>query len=411
MADATQLIAELWKREAAIVIGRIARIVHDVSIAEELAQDALVTALEQWPVTGVPDRPGAWLMTTAKNRALNWLRRRKLASRETLEPESRDERAEIEERLDDDIADDVLRLIFTACHPALPAEARIALTLRLIGGLSTAEIARAFLISEPTAAQRIVRAKRALADAKVPYEVPRGELGARLASVLEVVYLIFNEGYAATAGEDLVKPPLVEEALRLAALLGRIAPEEPEVHGLLALVQLHASRSATRVDQDGDPVLLTNQDRTRWDHSLIDGGLAALARADALGDTPGPYQLQAAIAACHARAPSVAETDWAEIARLYDALAALIPSPVIALNRALAISRAESPSAGLRLLDKLRRDLAGYHLLPSARADLLEQLGRFADAAEEFETAAALTNNARQKRRLLDRAAACRARL
>ncbi len=424
MADATQqAIAELWKREAATVIGRVARIVRDVSVAEELAQDALVTALEQWPVTGVPDRPGAWLMTTANNRALNWLRRTKLATRagEALEHEharARDsERAELEERLDDDVGDDVLRLIFTACHPALGQEARVALTLRLVAGLSTVEIARAFLISEPTAAQRIVRAKRALTDAQVPFEVPHGEeLGVRLASVLEVIYLIFNEGYAATAGDDLMRPALVGEALRLGTLIARLAPDEPEVHGLSALMQLHASRSAARVDADGEPILLTNPDRARWDAEAISAGLAALARADALvadsARTPGPYHLQAASAACHARAASVADTDWARIAELYGALAALIPSPVIALNRALAISRAEGPAAGLRLLDKLRREpaLASYHLLPSARADLLEQLGRFGDAAAEFERAAELTSNARQRGRLLARAEACRTR-
>jgi RNA polymerase sigma factor (sigma-70 family) len=420
VADAIrQAIAELWKHEAAAVIGRVARIVRDVSLAEELAHDALVTALEQWPVTGPPDRPGAWLMTTAKNRALNWLRRSQLATRtgEALQHEHvharGTERDELDERLDDDMRDDVLRLIFTACHPALSAEARVALTLKIVAGLSTAEIARAFLISEPTAAQRIVREKRALADAQVPFEVPHGaELSARLGSALEVVYLIFNEGYAATAGDDLMRPALVGEALRLGTLLASLAPDEPEVHGLHALMHLHASRSAARLDDHGDPILLANQDRSRWDAEAIRAGLAALALADALTDTPGPYHLQAGIAACHARAASVADTDWVRIAAMYDALAAHIPSPVIALNRALAISRAEGPAAGLRLLDKLRRDpaLVQYHLLPSARADLLEQLGRLTEAAAEFERAAELASNTRQRARLLARAEQCRAR-
>jgi RNA polymerase sigma factor (sigma-70 family) len=413
--DISQVIAELWKREAATVIGRVARIVRDVSLAEELAHDALVTALEQWPTTGLPERPGAWLMTTAKNRAINWLRRMQVAARkgESLQHEAEriDERGRVEEALDDDVGDDVLRLIFTACHPVLTAEARVALTLRMIGGLTTGEIARAFLISEPTAAQRIVRAKRALGDAQVPFELPaRDELGARLRSVLEVVYLIFNEGYAATAGDDLMRPALVGEALRLGELLARLAPDEPEAHGLVALMYLHASRTHARVDAEGEPILLALQDRSRWDAGQIAAGVAALARADALTDAPGPYQLQAAIAACHARADSVDDTDWARIAALYGSLAELMPTPVIALNRAIAISRAEGPAAGLRLLDELRREpsLSQYHLLPSARADLLEQLGRHADAADEFTRAAELTDNARQKARLLARAERCR---
>ncbi|HEY6179456.1 MAG TPA: DUF6596 domain-containing protein, partial [Kofleriaceae bacterium] len=374
-------IASVWKDEGPRVVGYLVRILRDVSLAEELAHDALVAALEDWPRSGVPDRPGAWLMTTAKHRALNSLRRAKLASRtgeamerdaETLAPLQLDE---IEARMTETVGDDVLRLIFTACHPVLSTEARVALTLRLIGGLTTDEIARAFLTVEPTIAQRIVRAKRSLAEAGVPFEVPSGDqLAPRLASVLEVVYLIFNEGYTATTGDDLMRPALAAEAIRIGELLTTLAPDEPEVHGLLALMLLHASRIATRVDADGDPVLLVDQDRARWDAGLIARGLAALARADALTATPGPYQLQAAIAACHTRAPSVDATDWAAIAALYGALARRSPSPVIELNRAMAVSRAEGPKAGLALLDKLRREpsLARYHLLPAARADLLE---------------------------------------
>src|ERR1051325_1211350 len=382
-------IASVWKDEGPRVVGYLVRILRDVSLAEELAHDALVAALEDWPRSGVPDRPGAWLMTTAKHRALNSLRRAKLASRtgeamerdaETLAPLQLDE---IEARMTETVGDDVLRLIFTACHPVLSTEARVALTLRLIGGLTTDEIARAFLTVEPTIAQRIVRAKRSLAEAGVPFEVPSGgQLAPRLASVLEVVYLIFNEGYTATTGDDLMRPALAAEAIRIGELLTTLAPDEPEVHGLLALMLLHASRIATRVDADGDPVLLVDQDRARWDAGLIARGLAALARADALTATPGPYQLQAAIAACHTRAPSVDATDWAAIAALYGALARRSPSPVIELNRAMAVSRAEGPKAGLALLDKLRREpsLARYHLLPAARADLLERLGRRAEA-------------------------------
>jgi len=409
-------IASVWKDEGPRVVGYLVRILRDVSLAEELAHDALVAALEDWPRSGVPDRPGAWLMTTAKHRALNSLRRAKLASRtgeamerdaETLAPLQLDE---IEARMTETVGDDVLRLIFTACHPVLSTEARVALTLRLIGGLTTDEIARAFLTVEPTIAQRIVRAKRSLAEAGVPFEVPSGDqLAPRLASVLEVVYLIFNEGYTATTGDDLMRPALAAEAIRIGELLTTLAPDEPEVHGLLALMLLHASRIATRVDADGDPVLLVDQDRARWDAGLIARGLAALARADALTATPGPYQLQAAIAACHTRAPSVDATDWAAIAALYGALARRSPSPVIELNRAMAVSRAEGPKAGLALLDKLRREpsLARYHLLPAARADLLERLGRRAEACREFKRAADLATNARQRARLLARAAAC----
>jgi len=417
---ARNAIASLWKEEGPRVVGYLVRILRDVSLAEELAHDALVAALEDWPRSGIPDRPGAWLMTTAKHRALSSLRRAKLASR-TGEALGRDaeiqapfELDEIEARMTDGVGDDVLRLIFTACHPVLATEARVALTLRLIGGLTTQEIARAFLATEPAIAQRIVRAKRSLADAGVPFEVPSGDqLAPRLLSVLEVVYLIFNEGYTATGGDDLMRPALVAEAIRSGELLAALAPDEPEVHGLAALMLLHASRAATRVDADGEPVLLVDQDRARWDREQIARGLAALARAEALtraaADPPGHYQLQAAIAACHTRATSVDTTDWAAIAALYGELARRTPSPVVELNRAVAVSRARGAAAGLALLDKLRREpsLARYHLLPAARADLLERLGRRAEAGREFRRAAELTDNARQRARLLARAAAC----
>jgi RNA polymerase sigma factor (sigma-70 family) len=409
-------IASVWKEECPRVIGTLVRILRDVSLAEELAHDALVAALEDWPRSGVPERPGAWLMTTAKHRALNSLRRAKLASR-TGEALGRDaetqapfELDEIEARMTESVGDDVLRLIFTACHPVLSTQARVALTLRLIGGLTTEEIARAFLTVEPTIAQRIVRAKRSIAEAGVPFEIPSGEqLAPRLASVLEVVYLIFNEGYTATSGDDLMRPALAAEAIRIGELLATLAPDEPEVHGLSALMLLHGSRTATRVDADGEPVLLVDQDRARWDGELIARGLAALARAEALTAAPGRYQLQAAIAACHTRVASVDATDWAAIAALYGDLARLTPSPVIELNRAMAVSRAQGAQAGLALLDKLRREprLARYHLLPSARADLLERLGRRAEACREFKRAAELASNARQRARLLARAAAC----
>src|SRR5215470_10611639 len=408
-------IGSVWKEEGPRVIGTLVRILRDVALAEELAHDALVAALEDWPRSGVPDRPGAWLMTTAKHRALNSLRRAKLASR-TGEALGRDAEArppfddDIEARMTESVGDDVLRLIFTACHPVLSTDARVALTLRLIGGLTTEEIARAFLTVEPTIAQRIVRAKRSLAEAGVPFEVPSGaELAPRLASVLEVVYLIFNEGYTAATGDDLMRPALTAEAIRIGELLAALAPDEPEVHGLSALMLLHASRTATRVDADGEPVLLVDQDRARWDRALIARGLAALARAEALTAAPGRYQLQAAIAACHTRAASVDTTDWAAIAALYGELARLTPSPVIELNRAMAVSRAQGAKAGLALLDKLRREpsLARYHLLPAARADLLERLGRRAEACREFKRAAELASNARQRARLLARAAAC----
>jgi RNA polymerase sigma factor (sigma-70 family) len=414
---ARHAIASVWKQEGPREIGTRVRILRDVALAEELAHDALVAALEDWPRSGVPERPGAWLMTTAKHRALNSLRRAKLASRtgEALGRDAEDqapfELDEIEARMTESIGDDVLRLIFTACHPVLSTEARVALTLRLIGGLTTDEIARSFLTVEPTIAQRIVRAKRSLAESGVPFEVPSGEqLAPRLASVLEVVYLIFNEGYTATTGDDLMRPALAAEAIRIGELLAQLAPDEPEVHGLSALMLLHASRTATRIDADGEPVLLVDQDRARWDRALIARGLAALARAEVLTRAPGRYQLQAAIAACHTRAASVDTTDWAAIAALYGELVRLTPSPVIELNRAMAVSRAQGPRAGLALLDQLRREpsLARYHLLPAARADLLERLGRRAEAGREFERAAELAGNARQRARLLARAAACK---
>jgi RNA polymerase sigma-70 factor (ECF subfamily) len=420
MTDAATDLAirRVWKTESARVVASLVRILRDVGIAEDLAQDALVAALEDWPTSGVPERPGAWLMTTAKNRALNWVRRATVAERThaVLEHElpshlSREElESELEARMDEDVTDDVLRLVFTACHPVLSKEARVALTLRMIGGLSTDEIARAFLSAEPAIAQRIVRAKRALAEARVPFEVPRGEeLGARLSSVLEVVYLIFNEGYSATAGGDLMRLPLVEEALRLARLLATLAPAEPEVHGLLALLELQASRAPARVDARGEPVLLMEQDRSRWDAAAIERGLASLAAALALEAPRGPYVVQAEIAACHARAHLAADTDWRSIARLYGDLARVAPSPVVELNRAVAVSRAEGPAAGLALLDALAADpkLSRYHFLPSARADLLERLGRLDEARAEFERAASMTDNERQRERLRARAAAC----
>ena len=438
---AKETIALVWRQEAAVVTAALTRIVRDLGLAEELAQDALVAALEQWPVTGVPQRPGAWLMTTAKNRALNRLRRAKMMDRKHEQlgrelapegsgspggPEGFDSsggfgglgaagsltslEGALETAMTEPLDDDVLRLVFTACHPMLASEARVALTLRVIGGLSTAEIARAFLASEPAIGQRIVRAKRALAEANVPFEVPRAEeLSARLASVLEVVYLIFNEGYAATAGDDLMRPALCEEAIRLGQLLARLAPAEAEVHGLSALMRLNAARAPARVDAAGDPVLLLEQDRSRWDADLIAAGLADLARAEALGPPVRGYQLQAAIAACHARARRPQDTDWARIAARYAELGQLAPSPIIELNRAMAVSRADGPAAGLALLDALAasRTLAGYHLLPSARADLLERLGRHAEAGAEFERAAELAENVRQRERLHARAAAC----
>jgi RNA polymerase sigma-70 factor, ECF subfamily len=416
--DTHQAIHAVWSIESAKLIAGLTRMVRDVSLAEELAQDALVAALEQWPEAGVPDNPGAWLMATAKNRALNVLSRGKMLERkhqalgQDVEAEAQHElsTAAIEAAIDDDVGDDLLRLVFIACHPVLSTEGRVALTLRLLGGLTTEEIARAFLVPEPTVAQRIVRAKRTLAEKRVPFEVPRGpELADRLSSVLEVVYLIFNEGYAATAGDDWMRPALCEEAIRLGRILAELAPNEPEVHGLVALMEINASRVAARTSLSGEPILLLDQDRARWDQLLIRRGLAALERAEALGGARGPYALQAAITACHARAHTPAETDWARIAELYGELAALGRSPVVELNRAVAVSMAHGPAAGLELVDALVSEpsLQRYHLLPSARAELLERLGRLDEARLEFERAASLTQNARQRRRLLERAAAC----
>jgi RNA polymerase sigma factor (sigma-70 family) len=410
-------IDAVWRIESPRLIAGLARILRgDVGAAEDLAQEALVAALEKWPQTGVPRNPGAWLMAAAKNRAIDQLRHRKLAERrhEDLGRErdaGRQAAASVEEldaAIDDDIGDDLLRLIFTACHPVLATEARAALTLRLLGGLTTGEIARAFLVSEATVAQRIVRAKKSLAEARVPYEVPRGaDRAARLASVLEVIYLIFNEGYLATAGDGLVRPGLCEEALRLGRVLAELAPAEPEVHGLVALMELQASRLHARTGPAGEAVLLADQDRGRWDHLLIRRGLAALERAEGSGGAPGPYALQAAIAACHARARTAGETDWPRIAALYGELARRTPSPVIELNRAVAVGMALGPAAGLELADALTSEpaLESYHLLPAVRGDLLAKLGRRDEARREFERAAGLTRNETERRLLLERAA------
>jgi len=415
-SETHRAIDAVWRIESPRLIAGLTRIVRDVGLAEDLAQDALVAALEKWPDSGVPDNPGAWLMATARNRAIDRLRRRELLERKHAELEreleGRQERlaAELEASVDDDIGDDLLRLIFTACHPVLSTEARVALTLRLLGGLTTDEIARAFLAQEPTIAQRIVRAKRTLADANVPFEVPRGdELARRLASVLEVLYLIFNEGYSATAGDDWLRPALCDEALRLGRLLAELAPREPEVHGLVALMEIQASRAGARVGPTGEPVLLLDQDRARWDGLLIRRGLAALERSEKLGGGEGPYALQAAIAACHARAATGAETDWTRIAGLYDTLARVAPSPVVELNRAVAHGMAFGPAAGLALADALAsaRALASYHLLPAVRADFLRKLGRSAEAAAELRQAASLTRNARERQLMLDRAQVC----
>jgi RNA polymerase sigma-70 factor (ECF subfamily) len=408
-------IDAVWRIESAKVIAGLARMVRDVGLAEELAQDALVAALEQWPASGVPDKPGAWLMATAKHRAIDRIRRIKLLERKheelgrELEQEQQFPGIDPEAAIDGDVGDDLLRLVFTACHPVLSREARVALTLRLLGGLTTDEIARAFLVGEPTVAQRIVRAKRTLTEANVPFEVPgAGERAARLSSVLEVIYLIFNEGYSATAGDDWMRPALCEDALRLGRILAELAPHEPEVHGLVALMEIQASRAPARVGPSGEPVLLLNQDRSRWDHLLIRRGLAALARAEALGGAAGPYALQAAIAACHARARTPEETDWARIVGLYGALAQLTPSPIIELNRAVALAMHFGPAAGLQLVEELTSEpaLKGYHLLPAVRGDLLEKLGRADEARAEFERAASLTRNARERDLLLERAAA-----
>jgi RNA polymerase sigma factor (sigma-70 family) len=414
--DTFSAIDAVFRIEQAKLIAGLARMLRDVGLAEELAQDALVSALEQWPRSGIPDKPGAWLMAAAKNRAIDRLRRAKLIERKheeighDLMAAGEGEVPDLDVALDDDIGDDLLRLMFTACHPVLSTEARVALTLRLIGGLATEEIARAFLVPEPTIAQRIVRAKRTLSEKRVPFEVPRGdERAGRLASVLEVLYLVFNEGYTATAGADWIRPRLCEEALRLGRILAGLAPEEPEVHGLVALMEIQASRLKARVAPDGEPIRLLDQDRARWDRLLIRRGLAALARAEALHGAPGPYLLQAAITACHARAREAAETDWERIAALYAELARVTPSPVVELNRAVAVSMASGPAAGLALADRLAAEpaLRAYHLLPSVRGDLLQRLGRLEEARAEFERAAALTRNERERRLLLDRAAAC----
>ena len=409
-----QAIESIWRMESAKIIAGLTRIVRDVGLAEELAQDALVSALEQWPKAGVPDNPAAWLTAAAKHRAIDLWRRNKLLERkhEELQRElAKQELAmpDLESAMDDHVGDDLLRLIFISCHPVLSSEARVALTLRLLGGLTTAEIARAFLIQEPAVAQRIVRAKRTLAEAHIPFELPRkSELTPRLASVLEVIYLVFNEGYSATAGDDWTRPALCEEALRLGRILAELAPEESEVHGLVALMEIQASRVAARAGPSGEPILLLKQNRALWDHLLIRRGLAALDRASALAATPGPYALQAAIAACHARALDAESTDWPRIASLYEQLGKLTPSPVIELNRAVAVGMAFGPAAGLELIETLSSDpsLESYHLLPSVRADLLFKLGRFAEAQADFERAASLTRNARERELLLGRARA-----
>ena len=411
-SDVHKAIDAVWRIESARLIAGLARIVRDIGLAEELAQDALVAALKQWPESGVPNNPGAWLMATAKHRAIDLLRRNKLVERKhgelgyQLEAEQM-AAPDFVTSMDDTVSDDLLRLIFTACHPVLSAEARVALTLRLLGGLTTAEIARAFLVSESTIAQRIVRAKRALAEARVPFEVPRGpELAARLSSVLEVIYLIFNEGYSATAGEDWMRPALCEDALRLGRILAELAPSEPEVHGLVALMEIQASRSKARVGPKGQPILLLDQNRALWDRLLIHRGLAALERAGKLGETRGPYALQAAIAACHATALAADQTDWERIAGIYAELAQVTPSPIVELNRAVAIAMARGPAAGLELVDTLTSEpaLENYHLLPSVRGDFLFKLGRLAEARVEFQRAASLTRNSRERDLLLERA-------
>jgi RNA polymerase sigma factor (sigma-70 family) len=418
-ADTRETIEAVWRIESPRLVAGLARLVRDVGLAEDLAQDALVAALERWPESGVPENPGAWLMVTAKRRGIDILRRaRQLRGKhEDLgrDLDARQEAAlkELESSIDDEIGDDRLRLIFVSCHPALPLESRVALTLRLLGGLTTPEIARAFLVSESTVAQRIVRAKRTLSEARVPFEVPRrAELAGRLSSVLEVIYLIFNEGYSATAGEDWLRPALCEDALRLGRILAGLAPREAEVHGLVALMEIQASRSRARVGPAGEPIRLLEQDRGRWDQVLIRRGLAALELAERLaGGSPGPCTLQAAIAACHARARTAGETDWLRIAALYEELGRAAPSPVVELNRAVAVAMASGPAAGLVLADRLASEpaLAGYHLLPSVRGDLLEKLGRLEEARKEFERAAAMTQNAAERRLLLERASACAA--
>ena len=409
-------IDAVWRIESARIIAGLARIVRDVGLAEELAQDALVAALEQWPESGIPDNPGAWLMAAAKHRAIDLWRRNKRLERKheelgrELAAKQEMAVADFDAAIDDDIGDDLLRLVFVSCHPVLSTEARVALTLRLLGGLTTEEIARAFLVPEPTVAQRIVRAKRTLSESRVPFEVPRGpDLAIRLSSVLEVIYLIFNEGYSATAGEDWLRPALSEDALRLGRILAQLVPSEPEVHGLVALMEIQASRSGARVGPSGEPILLLDQNRARWDQLLIHRGLAALQHAEELGDALGPYALQAAIAACHARARTASETDWQRIVTLYDALAQVMPSPIVELNRAVALAMAFGPAAGLERIDTLASEpsLRAYHLLPSVRGDFLFKLGRFVEARAEFERAASLTRNTRERDLLLDRARAC----
>jgi len=416
-ADPThRAIDAIWRIESPKIIAGLARMVRDIGLAEDLAQDALVAALDQWPKSGVPDNPGAWLMATGKHRAIDLLRRKKRLERKheelgrELEAQQESAMPDFAAAMDDVFGDDLLRLVFVSCHPLLSTEAQVALTLRLLGGLTTAEIARAFLVPESTIAQRIVRAKRTLADAGVPFEVPRGaDLAARLSSVLQVLYLIFNEGYSATAGDDWMRPALCEDALRLGRVLAELVPEEPEVHGLVALMEIQASRSRARVDSSGEPILLLEQDRTRWDRLLIRRGLAALDRAEKLGGARGRYALQAAIAACHARALAPEDTDWERMATLYEALAQVAPSPIVELNRAVAVSMASGPHAGLELVDALASEpsLNSYHLLPSVRGDFLKKLGRLAEARVEFERAAALARNARERSLLLDRARAC----
>src|SRR5213083_991969 len=413
---AADAIDAVWRIESARLIAGLARLVGDIGVAEDLAQDALVAALEQWPESGVPDNPGAWLMATAKHRAIDHLRRGKMQDKKhehlgrELEERQISPEHDLAAAIDDQVGDDLLSLIFTACHPVLTTEARVALTLRLLGGLTTEEIARAFLVPKATIQQRIVRAKRTLAAARVPFEVPRGaELGQRLESVLEVVYLIFNEGYSATAGDEWVRPALCEDALRLGRILAELVPDEPEVHGLVALLEIQASRLHARVGPGGEPVLLADQDRARWDQLLVRRGLAALERAEQLAGALGPYALQAAIAACHARARTPEETDWTRITALYDALAQLTQSPVVEVNRAVAYTMAFGPAAGLEIADALRSEpaLANYHLLPTVRGDFLAKLGRFEEARAEFERAAALTRNGRERDLLRARAAAC----
>ena len=415
-ADTHQAIEAVFRIEQAKLIAGLARMVRDVGLAEELAQDALVSALEQWPQSSIPDKPGAWLMAAAKRRAIDRFRRAKLIDRKHTELEhelavdGEGRMPDLDAALDDDIGDDLLRLVFTSCHPVLGRDAQVALTLRLIGGLTTEEIARAYLVPEATIAQRIVRAKKTLSDKRVPFEVPRGEeRDERLAAVLSVIYLIFNEGYSATAGDDWMRPQLCEEALRLGRIVAELAPADPEVHGLVALMELQASRLAARRGPDGEPVLLLDQNRARWDRLLSRRGLAALARAEAQNDEPGPYVLQAAIAACHARARTAEETDWASIVGIYGALSEVMPSPIVELNRAVALSMLMGPEAGLRIVDALTAEplLRDYHLLPSVRGDLLAKLGRADEARAEFERAAGMTQNERERRLLLQRAADC----